>query len=106
VASSRRPRRAALRHGLAAGHAIADFLNGKSEDPSGGFVGSYPGFRTKQVLRFLFDHFQSDAMFDLLLGTKPMRMAASLIYFHHKGVFETPATARGAGTPKISATKP
>jgi digeranylgeranylglycerophospholipid reductase len=97
---------AALRHGLAAGHAIADFLNGKSEDPSGGFVRSYPGFRTKQVLRFLFDHFQSDAMFDLLLGTKPMRMAASLIYFHHKGVFETPATAGDAETPKISATKP
>src|SRR5258706_5449339 len=97
---------AALRHGLAAGHAIADFLNGKSEDPSGGFVRSYPGFRTKQVLRFLFDHFQSDALFDLLLGTKPMRMAASLIYFHHKGVFDTPATGREAETPRIPATKP
>ena len=28
----------ALKHGLAAGHAIADFLNGKSGDPSEGFV--------------------------------------------------------------------
>lgn len=77
----------ALKHGLAAGHAIADYLDGKSEDPSGWFVRSYPRFRTKRVLRFLFDHFQSDLLFNLLLSTKPMRMAAGIVYFHHKGVF-------------------
>jgi len=66
----------ALKHGLAAGHAIADYLNGKCEDPSGWFVRSYPSFKTKRALRFLFDHFQSDLLFDLLLSTKPMRMAA------------------------------
>jgi digeranylgeranylglycerophospholipid reductase len=80
----------ALKHGLAAGHAIADYLNGKNEDPSGWFVRTYPSFRIKRILRFLFDHFQSDLLFDLLLGTKPMRMAAGVVYFHHKGVF-TPA---------------
>ena len=74
-------------HGLAAGHAIADYLNGKREDPSGWFVRSYPRFRTKRLLRFLFDHFQSDLLFNLLLSTKPMRMAAGIVYFHHKGVF-------------------
>ena len=78
----------ALKHGLAAGHAIADYLNGKNEDPSGWFVRSYPRFKTKRVLRFLFDHFQSDTLFNLLLSTKPMRMAAGIIYFHHKGVFD------------------
>ena len=78
----------ALKHGLAAGHAITDFLSGKREDPSGWFVESYPTFRTKQLLRFLFDHFQSDTLFNLLLGTKPMRRAASVVYFHHKGVFD------------------
>jgi len=78
----------ALKHGLAAGHAITDFLNGKREDPSGWFVESYPTFRTKQLLRFLFDHFQSDTLFNLLLGTRPMRSAASIVYFHHKGVFD------------------
>lgn len=77
----------ALKHGLAAGHSIADFLNGKSDDPSETFVRSYPTFRTKRLLRFLFDHFQSDVAFNLLLGTAPVRAAASIIYFHHKGVF-------------------
>jgi len=84
----------ALKHGLAAGHAISDFLNGKCEDPNGWFVRSYPQFRVKRLLRFLFDHFQSDLLFDLLLGTKPMRMAAGIVYFHHKGVF-TPAERAG-----------
>lgn len=78
----------ALKHGLAAGHAITDFLSGKREDPSGWFVESYPTFRTKQLLRFLFDHFQSDLLFNLLLGTRPMRRAASVVYFHHKGIFD------------------
>ena len=78
----------ALKHGLTAGHAIADFLNGKCGDPSEGFVTSYPRFRTKRLLRFLFDHFQSDLAFNLLLGTRLMRAAASVVYFHRKGVFE------------------
>ena len=77
----------ALKHGLAAGHAIADYLSGKREDPSGWFVRSYPSFKTKRALRFLFDHFQSDTLFNLLLSTKPMRMAAGIVYFHRKGVF-------------------
>lgn len=78
----------ALKHGLAAGHAISEYLNGKREDPSGWFVDSYPAFRMKRLLRFLFDHFQSDTAFNLLLATAPMRMAASVVYFHHKGVFD------------------
>jgi digeranylgeranylglycerophospholipid reductase len=78
----------ALKHGLAAGHAIADFLSGRQEDPSGWFVRSYPDFRMKRLLRFLFDHFQSDALFDALLFTQPMRTAASVVYFHRKGVFD------------------
>jgi digeranylgeranylglycerophospholipid reductase len=78
----------ALKHGLAAGYAIGDFLNGKSEDPSDWFVRSYPRFRIKRLLRFLFDHFQSDLLFNLLLGTKPMRAAAGLVYFHHLSVFD------------------
>ena len=85
----------ALKHGLASGHAIGDYLNGKSEDPSGWFVRSYPRYRTKRLLRFLFDHFQSDLLFNLLLSTKPMRMAAGIVYFHHKGVFAP--DARDAG---------
>jgi len=78
----------ALKHGLAAGNAVADFLHGRAEDPSGWFVRSYPKFRRKRLLRFLFDHFQSDLAFNWLLATWPMRFAASVVYFHHKGVFD------------------
>ncbi|HSR50274.1 MAG TPA: NAD(P)/FAD-dependent oxidoreductase [Acidobacteriota bacterium] len=82
----------ALKHGLAVGHAIVDYLSGKREDPAGWFVSSYPRFRAKRLLRFLFDHFQSDLAFNLLLGTKPMRAVASMVYFHRKGLFD-PSTA-------------
>lgn len=81
----------ALKHGWAAGQAIGDCLQGTRGDPAGWFVQSYPRFRAKRMLRYLFDHFQSDAAFNLLLGTRPMREAASLIYFHRKGVFNNPA---------------
>ena len=54
------------------------------------FVRSYPRFRAKRLLRFLFDHFQSDLAFNLLLGTRPMRAAASIVYFHRKGAFDGP----------------
>lgn len=81
----------ALKHGLAAGHAIADYLAGRRDDPSSWFVDSYPRFRTKRLLRFLFDRFQSDALFNLLLRTSLMRKAAGIVYFHRKGVFDPQA---------------
>jgi digeranylgeranylglycerophospholipid reductase len=78
----------ALKHGLAAGHAVAEFLEGKCEDPHQWFAATYPKFRTKRLLRFLFDHFQSDLLFNLMLGSRPMRMAASQVYFHRRGVMK------------------
>ncbi len=87
----------ALKHGLAAGNGVADFLRGKTEDPSASFARSYPSFRLKSALRFLFDRFQSDTAFNLLLATRAMRSAAGIIYFHHKGVFDpTPPTGISA----------
>ena len=91
----------ALKHGAAAGHAIVDYLAARRDDPCGWFVRSYPRFRAKRALRFLFDHFQSDLAFNLLLATKPMRMAAGMIYFHRKGVFE-PERTDSAGAPVAS----
>lgn len=76
----------ALKHGLAAGHAIAEFLEGKCEDPHLWFAATYPKFRIKRLLRFLFDYGQSDWLFNLLLASAPMRMAASQVYFHRRGV--------------------
>jgi flavin-dependent dehydrogenase len=81
----------ALKHGTAAGRAIAEYLWGRKPDPSAWFVGSYPRFRMKRLLRYAFDHFQNDTLFNLLLGTWPMRAAAGIVYFHRKGVFDSPA---------------
>lgn len=78
----------ALKHGWAAGGAISEFLKGNGEDPGAWFIRSYPRFRAKRMLRFLFDRFQSDALFNLFLRTAPMRRAASIVYFHHKGTFD------------------
>lgn len=85
----------ALQHGLAAGNAIADFLSGRSAASPQALARVYPGLRAKRFLRFLFDHFQSDLAFNLLLATAPMRSAASLIYFHRRGVFDEPARRAG-----------
>ena len=86
----------ALKHGLATGHAIADFLSGRRADPAVELHRTYPRFRAKRLLRFLFDHFQSDLAFNLLLSTAPVRQAASLVYFHRRGVFDAPQRARAA----------
>ena len=72
----------AITHGQAAGRAIAVFAKGERDDPSRWFAKSYPQFRAKRTLRWLFDHFQSDLAFNLLLGSSPMRAAARLVFFH------------------------
>ena len=54
--------------------------------PDDWFVRSYPKFRVRRLLRFLFDHFQSDVAFNLLLATRLMRFAAGVVYCHN-GVF-------------------
>ncbi|MCA9240773.1 MAG: FAD-dependent monooxygenase [Planctomycetales bacterium] len=84
----------AMKRVMAAGHAVADYLHGKRGDPHPWFARSYPRFRTKRALRFLFDHFQSDAFFNIMLATRPMRSAASLIYFHRRGGFSQAAPAQ------------
>ena len=92
----------ALKHGSAAGQAIADYLSGRKEDPAAWFLRTYPRFGVKRALRFLFDHFQGDWLFNALLGTRAMRAAASIVYFHRKGVFDSHGVARGASLPAKS----
>lgn len=72
----------AIKHGQAAGRAIAEFAAGERDDPSLWFIQTYPRFRAKRALRWLFDHFQSDLAFNLLIGSAPMRAAARLVFFH------------------------
>ncbi|WP_253278284.1 NAD(P)/FAD-dependent oxidoreductase [Variovorax paradoxus] len=75
----------ALQHGERAGEAVARFVRGEVDDPATWFVRSYPRFVLKRSLRWAFDHFQSDWMFNHLLGTPQMRRMAELVYFHRKG---------------------
>jgi flavin-dependent dehydrogenase len=75
----------ALQHGERAGEAVARFVRGEVGDPATWFVRSYPRFLLKRSLRWAFDNFQSDWMFNHLLGTPQMRRMAELIYFHRKG---------------------
>ena len=90
----------ALKHGLAAGNAVADFLRGKGDDPAEQFVRSYPTFRTKRLLRWAFDRFQTDFAFNWLLATRPVRAAAGMVYFHHKGVFDPTERAAPLASPQ------
>lgn len=76
----------ALHHGALTGHAIADFLHGRGADPASQVNAVYPRFRIKRALRWAFDHFQHDGLFNLLLNTAPMRAAARAVYFHRKRV--------------------
>lgn len=75
----------ALRHGAQVGEGVAAFLAGRCDDPAQWMPARYPRFRTKRALRWLFDHFQSDWVFNRMLGTAGMRRAAELVYFHRKG---------------------
>jgi flavin-dependent dehydrogenase len=75
----------ALRHGARAGHVIADFLAGSGDDPAAWAARTYPRFRIKRALRFLFDHCQNDWAFDALLSSFPVQRLASQVYFHQRG---------------------
>jgi flavin-dependent dehydrogenase len=75
----------ALRHGAQVGSAVAEFIRGDRPDPAHWLAASYPRFRKKRLLRWLFDHAQSDWVFDRMLSTPLMRRAAELVYFHRKG---------------------
>jgi digeranylgeranylglycerophospholipid reductase len=81
----------ALEHGDAVGSAVAAFLQrgavdgSDPADPAHGLVRHYPKFRAKRTLRWLFDRFQADWIFNLALDTEPMRQAARMVYFHRRG---------------------
>ena len=74
----------AVRHGEAAGLAIADHLRGHRKDPAQWFPQTYPRFHLKRALRWGYDHFQADWLFNLMLNSWPMRRAAEIVYFHRR----------------------
>lgn len=77
----------AVKHGTGAGDAIADHLSGATDDPASWFTKAYPRYGMKLLARRMFDIFQSDAAFSLLLHSPAMRHAAAQIYFHRKASY-------------------
>lgn len=82
--------RTALVYGEKAGVAVADYLHGKAQDPAGWLVRQYPGYRSKRFLRWGYDRWQSDWLFNQLLSTSLFRRFAEQIYFHRKGQAAAP----------------
>ncbi|MGE0734574.1 MAG: NAD(P)/FAD-dependent oxidoreductase [Alphaproteobacteria bacterium] len=72
--------------GARAGHAVADFLRDGAADPAFTLPGAYPRYRFKKHLRTLADLGPPNWLFNILLGTRPMRALAKLVYFHTKGL--------------------
>jgi flavin-dependent dehydrogenase len=90
----------ALKHGTVAGRAIAEYLWGRKPDPSAWLVGAYPRFRVKRLLRYAFDRFQNDAVFQSPAGKLGPCGRGKHRLFPRKGVFEEPAArvpSAGAG---------
>ena len=75
---------AALRYGEMAAEAVAAFVHGKAQDPAGWLPQRYPTFRTKRLVRRIFELTQTDWAYNHLLGTRAMRRLAEWVYFHAK----------------------
>jgi flavin-dependent dehydrogenase len=75
----------AWKHGWHMGEAIASYLLRGEADPGEVARQSYPRFTLKRVLRWGYDHFQYDWIFNALLHTRAMRAAAQEVYFHRRG---------------------
>ncbi|MDQ3446482.1 MAG: NAD(P)/FAD-dependent oxidoreductase [Pseudomonadota bacterium] len=80
----------ALESGRAATLAIATTLARDSGAPLMTTI-DVPQFRSKRMLRKAFDVFQSDRLFDLLLSTGLLKVAARLVYFHRRGLLSPEA---------------
>lgn len=85
----------ALQHGESAGAAVAQFLRRRAADPADWLPRTYPRLHAKRALRWAFDRFQSDWIFNRLLSTHAMRRVATQIYFHRKA--QAPLAPGGIG---------
>ncbi|RDZ28727.1 NAD(P)/FAD-dependent oxidoreductase [Lysobacter silvisoli] len=72
-------------HGWTLGQALAAHVRSGGPAPETVAHSSAPRFRTKRALRWMFDRFQFDWPFDLLLHSAPLRWAAEEVYFHRRG---------------------
>ncbi len=75
----------AWKHGWHMGEAIAGYLLRGAVDPGEVARRTYTRFAFKRLLRWGYDYFQYDWIFNALLHTRAMRAAAQEVYFHRRG---------------------
>lgn len=87
--------RLAFRFGRRAGRLIADHLLRNGPEPHHAIAREMPGFRRKLLLRRIMDLGPPNIVYDLAIGTAPMRWFARQIYFHRRqsGATVTPDAA-------------
>ena len=76
----------ALSSGRFAGHAIADHMLQGAPDPGLVLEHQIPRFRTKRLLRALFDLRPPNALYDAVLSSRTFRALAATLFFHHRGL--------------------
>jgi digeranylgeranylglycerophospholipid reductase len=76
----------AIDHAAAIADAVADRLAGAGPDPLAVARACYPRFAVKRWMRRALDLGPPNWLYDLMIGTRPMRALAQLVYFHTKGL--------------------
>lgn len=76
----------ALQFGRQAGLAICDHLLDGGFEPVRALQPSRPAFFWKRLLRVAFDLGPPNWLYDLLLGSRPLRVVAQTTFYHHRGL--------------------
>tara|TARA_R110000868_G_scaffold22354_40_gene91703 strand:+ start:2724 stop:3833 length:1110 start_codon:yes stop_codon:yes gene_type:complete len=71
--------------GRRAAHAVADHLLNAGPPPAQIIDGDLPRFRVKSLLRSALSYGPPNWMYEMLIGTPPLRALAQRLYFHRKG---------------------
>lgn len=87
--------RLAFRYGRRAGQLIADHLTRNGPPPEHVLKKELPGFTGKLALRAVMDIGPPNWLYDLIIGTPPMRWFADQVYFHRRSA--NAQTSSGAG---------
>lgn len=80
--------RLAFRYGRRAGQLIADHLMRNGPPPEKVLAREIPSFTKKLMLRRVMDFGPPNLLYDLIIGTPPMRWFAKQVYFHHRSQAE------------------
>ena len=76
--------RLAFRYGRRAGQLIADHLTRNGPPPGQVLQKELPGFAKKLALRTVMDIGPPNWLYNIIIGTPPMRWFANLVYFHRR----------------------